>query len=482
MEDLERIGIPPNSFMPELPEVETIKNVLNTFIQNRRILSIEVLRNSTILGDVNEFVNRLTNETFLYVSRVGKYLIFHLTNNNVFLSHLRMEGKYFEFDENDKNTKHARVIFHLDNNKKLIYDDSRCFGIMKLTSENKYLLEEEISKLGPEPFDIKDVNVVYQKAIKSSLPIKSFLLDQTVMTGLGNIYVDETLFISNLHPLTPAKDISKEKFKEIINNSIIILNKAIKSGGSTIKSYHPGHNIDGNFQTELKVYGKKGEKCPTCGTTFRFTKVGGRGTTYCPICQSEKKDKIILGITGKIAAGKSTVLASINALGIPTISSDEIVRDLYNTKKVAILLNKAFNLTFTTFVDKNILREHLLNNPNELEKLNKIVHPLVKDEINKFISKNKAKIIAVEVPLLFEAKMEDMFDYIIGVDILSDIQLERLNKRNQDTAKNLLAINKNHQFDKNKKKIDFIIINNDSIDNLNTQINDIISKVQECLN
>ena len=242
MEVSEEIGIPQNN-MPELPEVETIKNVLNSFIKNRKINSIDVLRESIILGDKEEFVNILTNETFLYVSRIGKYLIFHLTNDKVIISHLRMEGKYFDYDINEENTKHARVIFYLDNNRKLIYDDSRCFGILKLSSEKTYLNEKEISKLGPEPFDIIDINYLYNLGKKSSLPIKTFLLDQSVMTGLGNIYVDETLFLSRIHPLTTAKEITLEQWQTILDNSVKVFpqfwNSLYKCPSTSLNSSNP---------------------------------------------------------------------------------------------------------------------------------------------------------------------------------------------------------------------------------------------------
>src|SRR5574344_1065601 len=130
MGDLAKIGIAPNKEidMPELPEVETIKTLLKPIVISHQITSIDVLRKTTIQGDIDGFVNGLVGETFTDVTRIGKFLIFHLTNGKVFLSHLRMEGKYYEIEKNEKNTRYARVVFHLDNDKKLCYDDSLCFG------------------------------------------------------------------------------------------------------------------------------------------------------------------------------------------------------------------------------------------------------------------------------------------------------------------------------------------------------------------
>ena len=468
--------------MPELPEVETIKNVLKPIVINKKIIKIDVLRDSTIVGDTNLFVSSLTNQTFLDVTRIGKYLIFHLTNGLVFLSHLRMEGKYFELDEKESNTKHTRVVFHLNNSKKLIYDDSRCFGILKLSSENNYLNEKEIKVLGPEPFDIENGAYLHEKAKKVKLPIKSFLLDQSVMTGLGNIYVDETLFKSKIHPLTPANFLSKKDFDTILFHAKETLKEAIISGGSTIKSYHPSKDIDGRFQTKLLAYGKKGTVCPSCGAIFRFTKVNGRGTTYCPNCQMVRKNQIVVGITGKIASGKSSVAALFKENSIPTFSSDEIVLDLYKNKNVIAKINKAFNLTFSDVVDKTVLRKYLLYNSKDINKLNKIVHPLVKEEIIRQIAQHKKGIIVFEVPLLFEANLENLFDYIIAVDVNKKEQEKRLALRNPLSHLDLKIINSNNKFEIYKKMVDIIIDNDKDIDHLKDIVNKIINKLRSRLN
>ncbi|MBR2507407.1 MAG: DNA-formamidopyrimidine glycosylase [Bacilli bacterium] len=468
--------------MPELPEVETIKNVLKPIVINKKIIKIDVLRDSTIVGDTNLFVSSLTNQTFLDVTRIGKYLIFHLTNGLVFLSHLRMEGKYFELDEKESNTKHTRVVFHLNNSKKLIYDDSRCFGILKLSSENNYLNEKEIKVLGPEPFDIENGTYLHEKAKKVKLPIKTFLLDQSVMTGLGNIYVDETLFKSKIHPLTPVDFLSKKDFDTILFHAKETLKEAIISGGSTIKSYHPSKDIDGKFQTKLLAYGKKGTACPSCGATFRFTKVNGRGTTYCPNCQMVRKSQIVVGITGKIASGKSSVAALFKENSIPTFSSDEIVLDLYKNKNVIAKINKAFNLTFSDVVDKTVLRKYLLDNPKDINKLNKIVHPLVKEEIIRQIAQHKKGIIVFEVPLLFEANFEYLFDYIIAVDVNKKEQEKRLALRNPLSHLDLKIINSNNKFEIYKKMVDIIIENDKDIDHLKDIVNKIINKLRSRLN
>lgn len=481
MEVSEKIGTPLNN-MPELPEVETIKNTLLPLLKNRKILSIDIKRHQTILGESDVFKNALTNKTFLDITRIGKYLIFHLSEDKVFISHLRMEGKYFIFKENMEDTKHARVVFRLDNDEKLIYDDSRCFGIMKLSDESSYLTLKEISILGKEPSQIEDVSYLYEKTKKSSLPIKQFLLDQSNISGLGNIYVDETLFKAKIHPLTPSNMLTKNECSLIVKHAKETLENAIRDGGSTIKSYHPANNIDGRFQTRLLCYGKAGESCPICKTPFRFVKLGGRGTTFCPKCQEVRKKKISIGITGKIASGKSEVLSYFKTNGYPCISSDDIVSELYKNKTVINKINEMFSLTFVNEVDKNILRDVLLTNKAYINKLNRYIHPLVKKEILKFISSSKSQLIFVEVPLLFEAKFEDIFDYIIAIDVSKEIQSQRLIKRNPLSKEQLEKIYNNDNFNKYKKLADIIIVNDKTIHQLHSDLNKILNKLKARLN
>ena len=124
--------------MPELPEVETIKNLLEPLLKGRKILSIDIIRDCTVVGDSTTFVNELKGKIFNSISRIGKFLIFHLSEDLVIISHLRMEGKFFVLPETSKNTYFARMVFHLDNDQKICYDDSRCFGMMKLSTESEY--------------------------------------------------------------------------------------------------------------------------------------------------------------------------------------------------------------------------------------------------------------------------------------------------------------------------------------------------------
>ena len=467
--------------MPELPEVETVKRVLLPIVKDRTILSIEVLRKTIVNNQEEEFISYYQNENFLDITRIGKFLIFHLTHDKVLISHLRMEGKYIELLENEENTKYARVVFHLDNNHKLCYDDSRSFGRMIMSDETTWMKEKEITKLGPEPFSVEDVSSLLKKSLRLSLPIKTALLSQELITGLGNIYVDEVLFASKIHPLTPAKLIKKNEWEKIVQESKRILTEAIELGGSTIKSYHPGKDIDGNFQTRLLAYGRNGQKCVVCHRNMRFIKVNGRGTTFCPGCQKKVGKPLRIAIVGKIASGKSEVLSIFRKRDYLALSSDAIVHELYQKEEIQILISKKLKIKengdFLT-----TLREHLKVNSKDLTRLEKIVHPLVKKEIEKQFKDSKSPLLVAEVPLLFKAKMENMFDVIISVDIDEKIQLDRLQIRDQEKSAFLKRINDdNNLLDEHQDDIDFVIKNNGDFSSLEKEVISIINKVSSRL-
>ena len=276
--------------MPELPEVETVKNTLKECILNKTIKDIKIFYNKIIDNKTEEdFKNSLINQTFLDIQRRGKYLIFIL-NDYYLISHLRMEGKYFLMHDEDYS-KHDHIVFIFDDSN-LRYNDTRKFGRMFLYSKKEYnnILDLRRSKalknVGKEVFDDDiDANYLLSK-LKNSRPIKTSLLDQSIIAGLGNIYVDEVLFMCKIHPLKKSSDVTKDEAINIINNSIVVLNKAIKLGGTTIRSFESSHGISGRFQNELLVHTKT--ICPICNSNIEKIRVGGRGTYLCPKCQKIK--------------------------------------------------------------------------------------------------------------------------------------------------------------------------------------------------
>lgn len=269
--------------MPELPEVETVRRTLNNFVRNETIDSIEIRYNKIITGDSDQFIQLLSHETIRDIDRVGKYLIFVL-DHYAFISHLRMEGKYNIKDSNIPYNKHDHVIFHFSDGTDLRYNDTRKFGRMILCDHDHYREEAPLNKLGPEPMEAT-FEEVYPKLHHKQTTIKQALLDQEIMSGIGNIYANEILFLMKIDPRTKASRLSKRRVEQLIQVSSQVLTEAIAQGGTTIHSFD-ANGIHGLFQVQLNVHGQK--ICPVCKSNIRKITVGGRGTYYCPNCQKRR--------------------------------------------------------------------------------------------------------------------------------------------------------------------------------------------------
>ncbi len=270
--------------MPEIAEVETVRNTLKKRILNKKIIKVDVYYEAMIESNIEDFKKNLVNQSFIDIKRRGKWLIFE-TEDYYLLSHLRMEGKYF-IKELEVKEKHEHVIFTFSDNTTLRYHDTRKFGRMRLILKEELMHTECILKQGLEPGD-KDLTSDYllNKFRNKRLPIKSVLLDQTIISGLGNIYVNEVLFASSINPLRCASSLTKEECERIVLTSAKIIKEAIKMGGTTIKSYTSSLGVTGRFQQKLKVHKREGEACYQCGTKIKNIKIGGRSTYYCPTCQ-----------------------------------------------------------------------------------------------------------------------------------------------------------------------------------------------------
>jgi len=203
------------------------------------------------------------------------------------LSHLRMEGKYFYVEDHFELNPHVHVIFTLDNGSRLLYQDTRKFGTYHLYDKDTDLeMTAPFQVLGLEPFSKEFTpSYVKEKIQNKKKPIKSLLLDQTVVCGLGNIYVDEVLYRCRLHPLTPSSQLSDKEIENVVKYTQEVLARAIELGGTTIRTFSSSHGDSGTFQNELLVHQRKGEHCFECETPIEKIKVGGRGTYFCPTCQ-----------------------------------------------------------------------------------------------------------------------------------------------------------------------------------------------------
>ncbi|WP_101844596.1 DNA-formamidopyrimidine glycosylase [Halobacillus sp. Marseille-P3879] len=273
--------------MPELPEVETVRQTLKQLVLNKQISDVSVFWDNIIKRpqDPVEFKGWLQGQRLRDIDRKGKFLIFQFDDISL-VSHLRMEGKFGLYDSGLPKPKHTHVIFHFTDGTELRYDDVRKFGTMHLFEKGQELKHKPLVLLGPDPFDpLFTLEYFYEKLQKTNRHIKSVLLDQSVVAGLGNIYVDEALYRARLHPERIAKEITFEEASRLKEASAETINKAVKQGGTTIRSYLNGQGEMGMFQQELKVYGKEDTDCTDCGTPIVKLKVSGRGTHVCPHCQ-----------------------------------------------------------------------------------------------------------------------------------------------------------------------------------------------------
>jgi formamidopyrimidine-DNA glycosylase len=264
--------------MPELPEVETVRRTLLQLVKGKTIKHVEVLWPKMIKKPepVEQFVDALKGQTILDVRRRGKFLKFILSDY-VLVSHLRMEGRYGVYSSSEPIDKHTHVLFTFTDGSQLRYRDVRKFGTMHLFIAGQ---------LGPEPFSEEfTVSSLYEQLQKTNRKVKVALLDQQLVVGLGNIYVDEALFRAGIHPERVSNTLTIEEVKTLHKEIVDTLSEAVEKGGSTVRSYVNTEGQIGMFQLELFVYGKKGEACKKCGSEIMKSVVGGRGTHICPSCQ-----------------------------------------------------------------------------------------------------------------------------------------------------------------------------------------------------
>lgn len=273
--------------MPELPEVETVKRTLQALVVGKQIKEVTVFLSRIIQrpNEVERFCHHLTNRTIIAVERRGKFLRI-LLDGFVLLSHLRMEGRYGVYRNDMPVQKHTHVVFHFMDGTQLRYQDVRQFGTMHLFVAGEEWTCPPLSKLGIEPLSADfTVERLKERLQKRRSVIKSALLNQQVVAGIGNIYVDEVLFQAGIHPQRIAHKLTDQEYVRLHQAIIETLQAAVHAGGSSIKSYVNGQGEAGRFQHQLQMYGRHGYPCYICHTQIEKKIIGGRGTHWCPFCQ-----------------------------------------------------------------------------------------------------------------------------------------------------------------------------------------------------
>jgi formamidopyrimidine-DNA glycosylase len=295
-----------NVFMPELPEVETVRRGLQPAMEGSKIVKAEARRKDLRFPFQKDFIARLEGQTVTGLGRRAKYLMADLTSGDVLLMHLGMSGSFrviegegvktpgqFHHPRNEDRA-HDHVVFHMSSGSAVIFNDPRRFGYMKIIARNALEDEPLLKGLGPEPLGNEfDAAMLARSCAGKKTSLKAVLLDQRVVAGLGNIYVCEALFRAHLSPKRLASTLADKKkeptdhAKRLVTAIHAVLNQAIKAGGSSLRDHRQTSGELGYFQHSFQVYDREGEKCWSngCGGIVRRLTQNGRSTFWCPKCQ-----------------------------------------------------------------------------------------------------------------------------------------------------------------------------------------------------
>jgi len=272
--------------MPELPEIETLKRSLASHVVDRQIISLIKFRDSLRYNLDPQLAAKTENTYITGARRIAKYLILELSNNHSLIFHLGMSGRLTLREAEYQFQKHDHLALLLDNKHSLVFNDTRRFGMVYVCENDTLKLQKYLRSLGPEPFDKKFNTEYLLNAFKNKkIPIKSAIMDNKILVGVGNIYASESLFLSKINPLKPAGDLTQTEIDSLIKSIIIVLEKAIKAGGTTLRDFVNGDNKPGYFKQELNVYDRKDEGCNSCKTKIVKITQSGRATYYCARCQ-----------------------------------------------------------------------------------------------------------------------------------------------------------------------------------------------------
>lgn len=289
--------------MPELPEIETIKNGLREKVLQKPILKVVVNNASVIKNSKSNFIKKLEGSKFTSIARRGKMLVFGVENETLgkkkyfLIARLGMTGRLVNFDDADAlwgghsfeskksfSYKHCHIVFTFEGGGVLLFCDTRRFGYMEILDEKG--LEKKLESFGPEPLDVEFTLKIFQEIIKGKKTnIKALLLNQKYIAGIGNIYADEILFEAKIDPRRSVDSLSSDEVKNIHRAIRNILKKAVANRGTTFSDYVDSSGEKGNFKRHLKVYGRGGMDCLGCKGKVKKIVIAGRGTSFCDMCQ-----------------------------------------------------------------------------------------------------------------------------------------------------------------------------------------------------
>jgi formamidopyrimidine-DNA glycosylase len=274
--------------MPELPEVETIRRGLVEKVKGRKIIQVEIRLTKLLKGiSEEEFIRKVEGKKIEEIRRRAKLLIIDLYGSNSLLIHLKMTGRLLYLSSQEEITKHTHLIFYLDNSMTLRFWDLRQFGYIKVVAKETIFNLPEISQLGSEPLEPTFTQDEFKRLIKGKKrgKIKPLLMDQRFIAGIGNLYGDEICYLARVKPTREISTLTDQEITALYTQMRKVLLTAIEQRGSSVDEYRDIYNQPGQYHFQLKVYGREGEECYSCGQPIQRIKLRGRSTHFCSYCQ-----------------------------------------------------------------------------------------------------------------------------------------------------------------------------------------------------
>lgn len=273
--------------MPELPEVETIREGLEKKVKGKRVSKIIIRSEKAIKAPSSpgEFIRKVEGRSLSEIRRRGKCLILELDSKDSLIIHLKLTGRLIYSSEGEE-FPYARVIFIFSDKTQLNFTDMRGFGGLWLVPNEEFTNFPFLKSLGPEPLENDFTLAKFKELLEGKKSkIKSLLMEQTFIAGIGNIYSQEALFLAGIHPERNASMLIDSEVESLYNNLLAVLREALSYRGSSIDAYVDLNGKKGSYESHLRVYGRQEKNCPRCGVLIRKIKVSGRGTCFCPACQ-----------------------------------------------------------------------------------------------------------------------------------------------------------------------------------------------------
>jgi len=417
--------------VPELPEVETIRRDLERTLVGRLLVDFEIY-DTRLMNKIDQhrWRENALSQRWKSLERRGKYLIVGLAHNWRIVFHLRMTGQLVLNPAS--GSVRPRMLLSFDDASTLAFVDQRRFGEVWLLSPEQSWPSKV--PLGPDALDELNEKAFIELVKKRTTRIQPLLMDQRLISGIGNIYAQEALFKALIRPSRPGWKVTRNEAIRLFGALQETLQSAIEHRGSTSRNYRDAYGQTGFAQTLHAVYRKGGRPCPRCETPLTATRVGGeRNSLLFPLPAMRRKPlkqkPLVVGLTGGIATGKSEVLKLFKEIGFMVVSSDELAHQCIRRGQPAYRkIIREFGpglLDRHREIDRQALGKVVFASPPSRRRLEKIIHPYVIKSLQTHRSRNKG-LLVLDIPLLFEARLQNLVDRIVVVYAGTNQQVERL--------------------------------------------------------